>query len=77
MSLSKFDDDQEYGPLRPDLLDLSDSEESEAEHSDDEDAMVQEDYMRYELTNSLVDNVCTEEEERNIFENCVSIAEGM
>ena len=74
MSLSKF----EYGPLRPDLLDLSDSEESEGEHSDDEDAMmVREDYIRYELTNSLVDNVCTEEEERNIFENCVSIAEGM
>ena len=73
MSLSKF----EYGPLRPDLLDLSDSEESEGEHSDDEDAMVQEDYMRYELTNSLVDNVCTEEEERNIFEKCVFIAEGM
>jgi len=72
MSLSKF----EYGPLRPDLLDLSDSEESEGD-SDDEDAMVKDDYIRYELTNSLVDNVCTEEEERNIFENCVSIAEGM
>ena len=26
--------------------------------------MVQEDYMRYELTNSLVDNVLSEEEER-------------
>ena len=49
MSLSKF----EYGPLRPDLLDLSDSEESEGEHSDDEDAMVQEDYIRYELTRHL------------------------
>jgi hypothetical protein len=72
MSLSKF----EYGPLRPDLLDLSDCEESEGD-SDDEDAMVKDDYIRYELTNSLVDNVCTEEEERNIFENCVSIAEGM
>jgi hypothetical protein len=72
MSLSKF----EYGPLRPDLLDLSDSEESEGD-SDDEDAMVKDDYIRYELTNSLVGNVCTEEEERNIFENCVSIAEGM
>ena len=76
MSLSKFDDDQQYGPLRPDLLDLSDSEESEGD-SDDEDAMVKDDYIRYELTNSLVGNVCTEEEERNIFENCVSIAEGM
>ena len=53
MNLSKFDDDQEYGPLRPDLLDLSDSEESEGEHSDDEDAMVQEDYIRYELTRHL------------------------
>ena len=73
MSLSKF----EYGPLRPDLLDFSDFEESEGEDSDDEDAMVKDDYIRYELTNSLVDNVCTEEEERNIFENCVSIAEGM
>ena len=78
MSYSKLSHD-ELGPLRPDLVDLSDYEDSDMDDDDDDDLLLnlQDDFILDELNNQLNANVLSAEEERQIFENTNSIAEGV
>jgi hypothetical protein len=78
MSYSKLFHD-ELGPLRPDLVDLSDYEDSDMDDDDDDDLLLnlQDDFILNELNNQLNANVLSADEERQIFENTNSIAEGL
>ena len=79
MSYSKLFHD-ELGPLRPDLVDLSDYEDSDMDDDDDDDDLLlnlQDDFILDELNNQLNANVLSADEERQIFENTNSIAEGL
>jgi hypothetical protein len=78
MSYSKLFHD-ELGPLRPDLVDLSDYEDSDMDDDDDDDLLLnlQDDFILDELNNQLNANVLSADEERQIFENTNSIAEGL
>jgi hypothetical protein len=78
MSYSKLFHD-ELGPLRPDLVDLSDYEDSDMDDDDDDDLLLnlQDDFILDELNNQLNANELSADEERQIFENTNSIAEGL
>ena len=66
-------DDDGLGPLRPDLLDLSDIEESDDEGDlldDLQDAFIEDELNQFDK------NVLSTEEEDQIFQNTISIEEG-
>jgi len=66
-------DDDGLGPLRPDLLDLSDLEESDDEDyllNDLQDAFIEDELNRFNR------NVLSTEEEDNFFQNTISFEEG-
>ena len=66
-------DDDGLGPLRPDLLDLSDLEESDDEDyllNDLQDAFIEDELNRFNK------NVLSTEEEDKIFQNSISFEEG-
>ena len=65
--------DDGMGPLRPDLLDLSDLEESDDEDyllNDLQDAFIEDELNRFNR------NVLSTEEEDNFFQNTISFEEG-
>ena len=66
-------DDDGLGPLRPDLLDLSDHEESDDEDyllNDLQDAFIEDELNRFNK------NVLSTEEEDKTFQNTISFEEG-
>ena len=80
MSSSNFDDDD--GPLRPDLIYSSDEDEfdddDDYDNDDDDDDLLGalgDEFIRTELNKKFNDNVLSAEEEKQMFENTISLQE--